>query len=122
MDAISVVAVDDKKDASYATQFTGKLGSEEDMTDTGFMKELEAEPSSESSPERIRHLTHSGPSRNTESTLARHWLRADGPISAESGHWANLSAAIALSDIFLLDSPPRIYGLVFDLETEKSSE
>lgn len=32
----------------------------------------------------------------------------------------NILGLIALSDIFLLDSAPRIYGLGFDVETEKS--
>lgn len=33
---------------------------------------------------------------------------------------ANLLGLVALSDIFLLDSAPRIHGLVYDLQAEKS--
>lgn len=61
-----------------------------------------------------------GASHATESELARHWLRADGPISNEEGNKQNLLGLVALSDIFTLDSTLRIYGLGFDLKTEKS--
>ncbi|KAL9074060.1 MAG: hypothetical protein Q9161_002469 [Pseudevernia consocians] len=61
-----------------------------------------------------------GPSQAPESKLARHWLRADVPISTEDGNMQNILGLIALSDIFLLDAAPRIYGLGFDVKTEKS--
>lgn len=56
-------------------------------------------------------LTSPGPSPAAESKLARHWLRADGPVSTENGNMQNVLGLVALSDIFLLDSAPRIYGL-----------
>lgn len=65
-------------------------------------------------------LNSPGPSPAAESKLARHWLRADGPVSTEKGNMQNVLGLVALSDIFLLDSAPRIYGLGFDLKTEKS--
>ncbi|CAF9921731.1 hypothetical protein IMSHALPRED_005260 [Imshaugia aleurites] len=61
-----------------------------------------------------------GLSNNADSKLARHWLRADGPVSTANGNLANLLGLVALSDIFLLDSAPRIHGLVYDLQAEKS--
>ena len=66
------------------------------------------------------HITHSGLSNNADSKLARHWLRAHGPVSTANGNMANLLGLVALSDIFLLDSAPRIHGLVYDLQAEKS--
>lgn len=53
--------------------------------------------------------------------MSRHWLRVTGPpLPTANGNMTNLLALIALSDIFLLDSAPRSYGLAFDLKTEKS--
>lgn len=66
------------------------------------------------------HSKSPGTSQAPDSKLKRHWLRADGPISPVNGNMANLLALIALSDIFLLDSAPRIYGLGPDLKTETS--
>lgn len=66
------------------------------------------------------YLIPPGPSQAPDSKLARHWLRADDPISTANGNMANLLALIAMSDIFLLDSAPRIFGFGFDLKTETS--
>ncbi|KAF6235180.1 hypothetical protein HO173_006809 [Letharia columbiana] len=77
-------------------------------------------PTLQSRDMRCQSLPKVCPSPAAESKLARHWLRADGPVSTEKGNMQNVLGLVALSDIFLLDSAPRIYGLGFDLKTEKS--